>query len=45
MTTERYIPIVRWFHGELRNAGFSEEFLAKYRFQDRFDISGICFRF
>ena len=38
MNTEFYIPTVQWFHEELRNAGFSDEFLARYRFQDCFEI-------
>ena len=38
MTAERYIPIVQSFHEHLRDSGYGEEYLSKYRFQERFEL-------
>ena len=37
MNSERYIETVQWYHEELKNDGYSDEYLARYRFLEGFN--------
>lgn len=32
MNSDRYIETLKWYHEQLKNDGYSEEYLARYRF-------------